>query len=104
MIVTNAVTGTYVNRLSKKDIRASQRKLDSLRLMNIQLEKKLLAEKIIRREIFLKDSLDLLKLDKVNKDLQRVVNKQNNLILKYKSIPSTTVSLHKLDSAYEAEN
>lgn len=104
MILTNAITGTYVNRLSKKEKKAIEHRLDSLHLLHIQLEQKYIAEKMLRRKIFLVDSLDIVKLKQVNTDLQKITNRQGALIIKYKAIPTSGVSLHKLDSAYEAEN
>lgn len=104
MILTNSITGTYVNRLTRKENRAIERRLDSLHLLHIQLEQKYLAEKVLRRQIFLIDSLDIARLKQVNTDLQKITTKQEKLIIKYKAIPNSSVSIHKLDSAYEAEN
>ena len=104
MILTNALTGTYVNRFSKKEGRAIQHRLDSLKLVNKYLEYEYQEEKILRRKIFLLDSLDIVKLKAVNENLQKITAKKEKLIARYKSIPISSVSLTKLDSAYEAEN
>jgi len=101
--LSNILTSIGVTRLSKKDLKKTQQKLDSIKLLKIQVDIKLRKEVVLRRKIFLEDSLLTIQYTKQRKTDSLLILKQRRQLGKFKNLPAS-VNLSKLDSAYEAEN
>jgi len=101
--LSNILTSIGVTRLSKKDLKKTQQKLDSIKLLKIQVDIKLRKEVVLRRKIFLEDSLLTIQYTKQRKTDSLLILKQRRQLGKFKNLP-VSVNLSKLDSAYEAEN
>jgi hypothetical protein len=102
LVLSNLLTGIKVNRFSRKEQKAYDRKYDSLHLLYIQKGEALKKEIAIRRKIFLFDSLKLVEYKELIKKDSILIKKLRNR-KDYSKLPPS-VNLSKLDSAYEAEH
>lgn len=102
LLLSNLSTGITIDRLGRKEIKARQKKYDSLEAQYKLKEKLLKEEVVIRRKIFLADSLLVVELDKLKAEEQKL--RKDIKTLKLPRTLTTTQELTKLDSAYEKEN